>query len=416
MESTTPNARIQRQQRRRMRRLKRTIFVSFLAVLIGLAAYFGYYFNSMLKGIHANPVISEGQTETTPAVPEEKVNILLIGVDVNYAKDGSTIMENTRSDTMILASIDPKTKEVNLVSIPRDTRVPIPGYPPQKINAAHALGGIPLTIRTVREFLGVPIHHYVRLNYKGFREIVDAVGGVEVDVEKEMNYDDNAGNLHIHLSPGLQLLDGEKAEQYVRFRHDGGGDLGRIPRQQKFMEALARKILQPGSLFQLPRLAKTIPQFVETDMTGGEIMGLAALAAQIKPENIKMATIPGTPDTSDYLPDETALKAMVDELLRDDSYQVNAAIKITVLNGSGVAGGAGRVADMLRLEGFQVGTVGNADRFDYPYTEIRYRGEDVKETARRISVLLTGAKIVQVDNLPHDEQIVVIVGQNNSAG
>ena len=160
--------------------------------------------------------------------------IMLMGVDRRADDVG-------RSDTLMVVAIDEDDNRAALLSVPRDTRVAITGHGYDKINHAYAFGGRELTQKIIEQFLGVPIHHYVLIDTRAFERIIDAVGGVDINVEKRMFYEDpwdDNGGLVIDLYPGEQHLDGYGAEQYVRYR-DGEGDLGRIRRQQKFMGALA---------------------------------------------------------------------------------------------------------------------------------------------------------------------------------
>ena len=170
----------------------------------------------------------------------DQLSVLIIGTDEYLEYDPG------RSDTIIWAYLDFKNKKVDVLSIPRDMVVWLPTRRPyfDKICHAYSYGGTDLVKRTVENFLGVRIDQVVKVDYNGFVRIIDTLGGVKIDVERDMNYDDNRGNLHIHIKKGLQLLDGRKSLDYVRFRHDKMGDLGRIERQQKFMAMLRKKALR----------------------------------------------------------------------------------------------------------------------------------------------------------------------------
>jgi len=215
---------------------------------------------------------------------QNRVNILLLGSD-------DALTTNTRTDTIILASLDTVTKRVSLLSIPRDTRVDIPGHGPDKINAANQLGGVQLTKETLSNLLKVPIDYYILTNFDGFRGIIDILGGVEIDVEQEMHYQTYDGT--IDLNKGLQRLDGEKALQYVRFRHDKLGDISRTQRQQKFLAALAREMAQPQNIVKLPFLLPQLMKTVETDLSMAQLAGLARQADQFDMANLNTQTLPG---------------------------------------------------------------------------------------------------------------------------
>jgi LCP family protein required for cell wall assembly len=219
------------------------------------------------------------------------VNILLIGRDVNWVQKKvydptrkiwarMQVPDETtpaRSDTMLIMSLDRVRKTIHMVSLPRDARVHMPenkyGVHRAKLNAAHAYGGPEMLVQAIHDDLGITIHHYAVIRFEGFKKLIDQVGGVEVDVigalhrdgtRGRLKYDDNWGNLHIDLQPGKQVLNGEQAHNYVRFRMDLEGDPGRIKRQQQVMRALAKKLAsQP--FWNLAPLVQEIRQQFKTD-------------------------------------------------------------------------------------------------------------------------------------------------------
>ncbi|MGE5396874.1 MAG: LCP family protein [Chitinophagales bacterium] len=224
---------------------------------------------------------------TSPTKPDvmngERVNVLLLGID---ARPGEV---NTRSDTMILACIDPTLGKVALVSIPRDSRVELPGRGINKINAANALGGPEEACSAVEELMGVPVDYYVLTNFGGFSKMVDILGGVTIDVEKRMYKPSE----HIDLQKGVQHLNGYNALGYVRFRGDALGDIGRTQRQQEFMTAFARELMQSKTILKLPRLLPELKKNVKTDMNVKTMILLARMASGFKPESLISQTLPG---------------------------------------------------------------------------------------------------------------------------
>lgn len=229
-----------------------------------------------------------------------KQNILLLGVDSNGSKADPFL--GTRSDTMILLNVDPKDHSINAISIPRDSKVYISGgHGVQKINAAHALGGIDLAKKTVEETLGVKVDNYVVVNNEGVRKLVDAIGGVPIYIEKDMYYNDYSGNLHINLSKGVHVLNGRDVEGYLRYRHDGLGDIGRTSRQQWFLKALMEKLQTPEAITKIPEALKIANAYVKTDMNLYQMSQYAALARGIDLESIEVATLPGAPNKKGYI-------------------------------------------------------------------------------------------------------------------
>ncbi len=232
----------------------------------------------ILGGLGRNSFVPEGAE-----LPVDRLNVLLLGID---ARPGE---KEARTDSIILASIDRDTKKIALVSIPRDTLVEIPGHGQNKINLANPLGGAELACRTVEDLLGVQIPYYVKTNFNGFKEIVDTLGGVNIEVEKRMY---NPAE-EIDLKPGQQKLDGYDALGYVRYRHDALGDITRTERQQKFLTALAREMLQARTIIKLPKLIPQLMTAVDTNLKVGDAIFLARVASNLDSNNIVTATLPG---------------------------------------------------------------------------------------------------------------------------
>lgn len=233
-------------------------------------------------------------TFSLPFMPRRQ-NVLLLGVDSNGSKTDP--WRGTRSDTIVLLNIDPKTRSVNALSIPRDSKVYLAGdNGVQKINAAHALGGVELTKRTVEEVLGVKVDKYIVVSDEAVKRLVDALGGVPIYVEKKMSYDDFSGGLHVHLNKGLNFLNGQNAVCYLRFRHDGLGDIGRTQRQQWFLRGLLEKVQSPQAIPKIPEMINIANTYVKTDLSLYEMSQYAALAKSIDINKIEVATLPGRPN------------------------------------------------------------------------------------------------------------------------
>jgi LCP family protein required for cell wall assembly len=257
------------------------IFRVLLLLLAAAAGYYIYSFVTFASDIQ-QPQIVKDPTPDKPNKQEipiwggkERVNILLMGVDSRERSSD----EMPRSDTMLIASIDPVGKTYTLFSVLRDTYVEIPGYGSSRINAALAYGGPSLAMQTVSNFTGLPIDYYVITDFEGFIGLVDAVGGVEIEVEKDMYYHDPAdqGKYDINLKKGLQHLDGEKALQYVRFRHDALSDYTRTERQRKFLSALADKLKRGTTVLQLPEIMDSLRPYLQTNLKSLDMIKLAAL-------------------------------------------------------------------------------------------------------------------------------------------
>lgn len=251
--------------------------------------------------------------------------ILLLGVDIVYSGSrrhvrADKLSFNGRSDTMMLASLDPIRNRFGVLSIPRDTSCEIPGYGRQKINGANALGGEQLACRTVQELTGVPIEHYVVLNVHGLVELVDALGGVTIKVPKRMSYRDRSAKLNIDLSAGPHMLNGTEAMGFVRFRHDALGDIGRVQRQEMFMRAVMDKAMSAESWAKVPQLVKIAGNYVKTDLSWSEIMQVLSFMRAVPKENQQMVLLPGNfSGTGDWAADDQALRKVVAGMQGRDS-------------------------------------------------------------------------------------------------
>ena len=251
------------------------------------------------------------------------VNILLLGVD----KGGM------RSDTIMLASLNGRTGKLSVMSIPRDTRVRVGNYY-QKINAAIGIGAQEvkkgnlkepeeLTVQKVKLLTGMPIHYFMSIDFDGFKEVIDALGGVEFDVPFRMKYDDPVQNLHIDLQPGLQVLDGEAAHDFVRFRKGNAGypgyamgDLGRIEAQQAFIKALIQQKVNAKYLLKADELFDVVVRNVRTNYTAKDLIRHLGAISKVDSGLMTMYQLPGAAQTiggvSYFLCDERATQELVD--------------------------------------------------------------------------------------------------------
>ena len=227
----------------------------------------------------------------------EGLTFLLLGIDT---KDLS-IDSKERSDTMMLCNIDRSTGKVSILSIPRDTRAFIRGRKSEeKINHAHAYGGPELSVKAVKDLLGIDLDYFVRVDYKIVKEYVDLIGGVEVDEPQHTHNEEPTADppLYIDLKEGRQVLDGDKSLQFLRFRKGyKDQDIGRIRAQQQFIQATMKQSLKPGNIIRLPQIISTYYKYVDTNIPLDQILIYATKAKDFSSDNMEMATIPGEPKT-----------------------------------------------------------------------------------------------------------------------
>lgn len=236
--------------------------ILFLGALVGC-----FFLGEWLYGIFSPPkvpIVAADEDMTSDETLNKRLNVLILGID-----DGDNEFKDApkRTDVMLLASFDPVKNDVAILSLPRDTRVKIPGNQGlDKINHAYAYGGVPLAKKTVANLLMVPIHYYVLLNWQGFIEVIDTIGGIDYYVENDMDYEDPYADLSIHIEHGFQHMDGKKAGEYIRFRNDEMGDIGRVQRQQRFLKALASEMFSIGNVVKVPTLINSVEKHLQTDM------------------------------------------------------------------------------------------------------------------------------------------------------
>lgn len=314
------------------------------------------------------------------------VNVLLVGLD---EVDGGR-----RSDAIALAIFDKGSQSVRISSIPRDSRVQIEGRGWDKINHSYAYGGIGLLKRTVENLSGLPIHYFVVVNYNGFPKIIDLLGGIDIDVDKKMVYTDYSAKLFINIPRGLQHMDGKTALEYVRFRHDPLGDIGRVHRQQKFLSILMEKLKAPSIIPKIPALIGEVMKAVNTDLSPLQALELAQFANALPSERVELFMAPGKAAYIGSLsywiidiqawsemlagkePPSTALESadLPDENLnRDEVIELVSKIgKIGILNGDGAMGLGKRASQIFQKLGVDVGYTGNAKHFDYHASNVIY--------------------------------------------
>lgn len=244
-----------------------------------------------------------------PVEADKPVLMLVMGVDERPDDPG-------RSDTAMVVRLDPRKKEVTVLAIPRDSRVQIPGHGWDKFGHAYAYGGPSLSLRTASNLVGRNIPYYAIVNFQGFKNIVNLLGGVSINVEKPMKYDDpyDTPPLHIDIKRGLQVLDGQQALHFVRFRHDEvGDDIGRIRRTQQFLHAVAQGALRPWNLVRLPWLVPAAARSVRTNVRSDDLSRLALWAYQAR-AHIQGAAVPGKgqyiDDISYWVVDKQGLQAL----------------------------------------------------------------------------------------------------------
>ena len=395
-------------------------------------------------------VINSGDTELVIAEkseqPEESssqrgsVSVLVVGLD--------NVEGGSRTDAIALAIFDAENTALRIASVPRDSRVYIPGRGWDKINHAYVYGGINLLRETLVNLTGIPIDYFVKVNYRSFPRIIDIIGGVDVDVEKRLYYTDYSGKLFINIPKGRQHMDGKTALGYVRFRHDPLGDIGRVQRQQKFINIVMDKIKSPAILPRVPALLSEAMDAVDTDLAPLEALKLLQFANNLPKDRITMFMAPGksgfSKNVSYWILDNKAFsKQLTAELPPADDNILEAVgeldlegpegenyaefdsekiaelrdqiMSIRILNGDGEKGIGKRAAQIFQRIGIEVPYTGNARHYDYKASSIIYPpdGDDsVKQGAMALAELcgIKNERLIQPDK--RATSLTLIIGHD----
>lgn len=386
-----------------------------------------------------NPLLDLGQFKWEGT---ERINILLLGIDSRCDEEGPT-----RTDSMMLISIDPVNKSTSALSIPRDTWVEIPVFGADRINRAHYFGeaneypggGPQLAMETVENFLGVRVDHFIGINFEAFRDFINLIDGIQIDVPEVVDdptYPDECyGYDPFHVNRGLQSMNGPIALQYARTRATAGGDIDRAARQQQVIFAVRQKLVDVGMIPKLipraPQLWASFERNIQTSLSQQEIIRLAVLVQNIQADKIAMRVIDynylynaTTPSGEQVLiPDYDKINELRDELFAavqapqpivDNLTQhvIDEDARVMVWNGTQVIGLASETQEYLESYGLNIIGVDNADTSQYPTTRVFDYGDN--EYTRRYLTEVLGLRpldVVQEDELPEgDFDVLVVLG------
>jgi len=442
LESAPARLRIEKERRnRRLKRLAITI-VSAIGILLVLAAAGTYAYAKHIERTMQKTVVRQEKLKAVLAEAKaaEPYNVLILGGDHRAGE------ERYRTDTMIIARIDPKTKQVWMLSIPRDTKVNIPGHGDSKINQAFYFGGPEGAVEAASDLTGVEINHYMEVNFRGFEKAVDALGGVWVDVPTEIDdwkaASHSKGHRAKHIDAGYQLLDGEHALTFVRSRDYPDADFSRMKSQQLFFKALADQVAKKENIAKLPRVVSSVAPYVGTDMTLMEMLRTAQALKSAGSGNVYTASLKGEWKSPYVYVDEEQMAKLVDLMESGRSFDPTksvepsasatgtakagaktdtqdapaeidpADISITVRNGAGIAGCAKQASSVLKTRGFDVAETGNANQFVYDKTLVVYK--DAEDAAKLVAAgLPPGVKLVQSRGMyAFDTDILVVIGKD----
>jgi LCP family protein required for cell wall assembly len=304
-----------------------SLIILFVSFLVAFNSIYG-----MLFGFKSSTFHGLSRPSSSSINMNKRVNVLIVGVDAPSLKEGA------RSDVMILIQYDPKAKNLKMMSLPRDTRVILPEFGEVKLNSVNNYQYNPAfstsyLIKTIEEFLDLKIHAYVKTNFQGFAKIIDILGGIWLDVEKDMYYYEPVDGYKVDLKKGYQLLNGEKALQYVRFRADladfairDGKPAGRVGRQAKFLKAIIKEASSSKNWLKLGQVMDAAKNAIETDLSPQTIVSLASAIKYVNLDCIQALAFPGfdamVSEISYIEPDYIALEKMITEKFKDEPPQI----------------------------------------------------------------------------------------------
>ncbi|ADY24404.1 LCP family protein [Bacillus paranthracis] len=309
-------------QNSRIKKKRRRKFFYFLIFLFLFGSVGLYILNSYssLMGMYSGFTREKSDLRTEDVeITKEPFTLLIMGIE-DYATDG----QNGRTDSLMFATVNPKTQKISLMSIPRDSRVPIVGKNKEdKINAAHAYGGEEMAIKTVEGFLKVPVDHYLKIDFQGFKGIVDAVGGVTVDVPFDFwERSDVDYYKKIEFKQGQQELNGEEALAYVRMRkQDPNGDYGRAARQRQLLAAVVQKLNSTSTVFKIKDLTAVVGKYIKTDIPISDGLALYKKLSGFDPSTIQTLKLEGEDKKIGgiyyFLPDPNGVEAVRNEIKKE---------------------------------------------------------------------------------------------------
>lgn len=392
MQNTKKRKKKRKRKPRPILKFIKIVFSILIIYFIGVMCFFVYAF------INGTPNANEGGTfidkvvdKVVPKAPERTL-VLVACTDEGEG----------RTDGIMLVDYNSINNQISVVSIPRDTKVNIPSdmweimtenYPEiknddpsfKKINAIPNYGkdrGIEFLQTYLEDLLDVKIDYYVHFNFEGFRYIIDSIGGIDFDVPQRMYYSDPTQDLYINLKPGMQHLDGEKAEHLLRFRSYPQGDLKRVEVQQAFLNEFFKKIVSVDTIISNPETYfNTLTQYIDTNFTISDGLKYVGEIKELDVNNTQTYTLPCTPETisgiSFVIVDENELKEFAYEVFKkptvkpeDIVYEDSFNKSIQVLNGSYTSGFAKKTKELLENNGYIIGNIGDSSDVKSEETKI----------------------------------------------
>jgi len=393
-----------------------TVVVATFVLVFG--CFYFYLANLNNDAVDLSSGLSANQLENIKK-NGKSCNILVMGVDVGTP--GSTSANDPkRTDTLILAHYNAEDKKINMISIPRDTLVSVNGKN-QKINAAHAIGGVDYAVAAVETLLDVHIDYYGKINYEGFDKVINTIGGVDMEITRQMDYEDPTQDLSIHFDKGTTVhLDGKKAEEFFRWRKntDGSGfkngDLDRIENQHMFISKVMEKIKKPSIVIKIPSILSAIKSSVETNMDANEIIKYGYIFATIGDGKLSMDTVKGdlkdVKGVSYVVYDDAQNEKIISELNNGDVTINKSKLKIKVNNGTKTVGLASDFNTYLVENGYSKAITGNGEATSKSKITV-YNGDESMKADLQKDFKIDNIEFLESSNKEFD--IIVLLGEDH---
>lgn len=425
------NKNIKKKKKNMKRRKKHPFLRLLLLIVIIIVAYF--IIGTIRHGGGLSGFLATALGQSSEEIENlEPISALILGSSQNM------------TDTIMIAKYNPKTQQAYLLSIPRDTFIGAyksSARPSDKINSIYQGQYPEKVLQAVNKLTGLNLEYYAVVDTEALKALVDAIGGVTYDVPIDMKYTDRKQNLYINLKKGEQLLDGDKAEQLVRFRHNkngtsypasyGDNDMGRMKTQRNFLKAVMKQTLKPSNVFKIKEFIDIAQKYIKTNISFDLLKKYVPVAVNCDTENLETETLPGTPEKCNgvwlFILDKTKTKKYIDELdnklmgieseeenktdsTKKSTKNENSKIKIEILNGSGNSSNLTKLTTELKNKGYNISKTGKTNSTSK--TSIIKKGNVTDDTISSIKETVGTGNITSSNSNSQSINITIIIGKD----
>ncbi|WP_026884863.1 LCP family protein [Clostridium akagii] len=404
-----------------LKRVGIPILAIFICLAVGITCFSVFYLsgtNSKSNLVNVKAVVPE---------KNQPVNILLAGVDVgsNDTGDSSKVSNSNQANSIVLFHYEPENKKLNIVSIPRDSLIKV-DKKAAKLNYATSVDGAKFLQSSVENLMNIKVNYYVQLDYTSFRNIINSIGGITMNVNKKMDYDDNVQNLHIHFDNGsTQNLDGQKAEEYYRWVKNNNdtailsGEIGRIKNEQTFLETTMNKFSRFSTIIKYPAIISSVSKNIESNMSTYDVLKYARAFSHLDKSKVTMSVANGLTVGIDsnkyYLMDDAANSKLLGSSVKAKADVKKADVKIEILNGTTKNGFAKGFKTQLNSKGFTNITTGNAPQKPVAVTKLTFYGTDENNLTKindDMGNVIKASDYELVEEKSNKYDIIVVLGDD----